>query len=53
MAVFFHPSRIKRANASGSDDERLAVFHRVRDEMKREITRWLQRSAIAAEAPAS
>jgi arsenate reductase len=43
------------SNTSGSDDERLAVFRRVRDEIKWEITRWLQlqRSAIPAPAPAS
>ena len=45
---FDDPSR-----ARGSDDERLAVFRRVRDEISTRITAWLERLPAPAKAPAS
>jgi arsenate reductase len=41
------------SGARGSDDERLAVFRRVRDEIKTRITVWLQTRATPAGAPPS
>jgi len=39
--------------ARGSDDERLVVFRRVRDEIETRITRWLQPRATPAGASSS
>jgi arsenate reductase len=40
------------SSARGSDDERLAVFRRVRDEIEARITAWLQQHAAPAGATA-
>jgi arsenate reductase len=41
------------SGAGGSDDERLAVFRRVRDEIKARIAAWLPTHAISSEAASS
>jgi arsenate reductase len=40
------------SGAQGSDDERLAMFRRVRDKVRTRIATWLEERATAAEATA-
>jgi arsenate reductase len=47
-AARVHWSFADPSGARGSDDERLAVFRRVRDEIKTQIVAWLQRRAPLA-----
>jgi arsenate reductase (thioredoxin) len=52
-ATRMHWSFDDPASASGSDEKRMGVFRRVRDEIKRRVTMWLQQSPIPAEARSS
>jgi arsenate reductase len=52
-AARLHWSFVDPSGARGTDDERLAVFRRVRDEIKARITAWLQQHASPLEARAS
>ena len=51
-ATRLHWSFDDPSSERGSDDERLAVFRRVRDEIRARIAAWLEERATPAEVPA-